>query len=418
MSKTLFSNKNFLLLWSSQVLSQLSINIMNFIVLINIYETTNSTIAASIVWVAYGIPAIILGPVAAAAVDMMDRRKILMLANIIQAIEILIYALLVNNLIFISYGIVAAYSLMDQLYVPAEAATLPTLVKKNKLAEANGLFFISAQSSAILGFGFAGLISEAIGTQTTVFLGSLMLLFAFFSTSMLPPAKAKIKITGKSLEDHFYSFLGRMKEGYVFIRHNNRILYPFLFMMWLQVSLSILVVNLPAIGEKIIQVRPAQAGPLVVGPAGVGALIGTVLLPKILKSVKRKIMVVETALIAMAATFIFVSVAVPFFEFWIARLLLVLAFLIIGFSYVSALIPSVTFMQEQTPSKLMGRLFGNFWFLANTATLIPVIFSATITDLLGVNLMLLLMGFAALGIFFLLKIRIYPLISNEIEVKK
>ena len=91
---SLFKNRKFLYLWSSQILSQLTINIMNFLVLVHIYERTNSTIAASFIWVAYGIPAIIVGPVAAAAVDMYDRRRILFISNLTQALVVLAYAFL------------------------------------------------------------------------------------------------------------------------------------------------------------------------------------------------------------------------------------------------------------------------------------------------------------------------------------
>lgn len=415
MRKSLISNKNFVLLWSSQILSQMAINVMNFIVLVNIYEATNSTIAASLVWVAYGIPAIIIGPIAAAAVDIYDRRKILMLTNIVQAIEILIYAILLKKFIFLSYGVVAAYSLMDQLYVPAEAASLPSLVPKKRLSEANGLFFISAQSAAILGFGFAGLISEAIGVRQTMLVGSAMLVVAFVSAWMLPKMRAATKISGESIEEQIYAFLGRMKEGFVFIRSNYSVLFPFIFLMWLQVSLAILVVNLPAIGQEILKTKPALAGPLVVGPAGIGALIGTILLPKFMENNVRKLRIVQTALMAMALTFLVISVGSPVIEFWAGRVVLIAAFFVVGLSYVSALIPTLTYMQLQTPKHLMGRLFGNFWFITNTATLIPVIFSATITDLLGVNSMLLLVGFMALGILFLLKTYAYPLmmVNNE-----
>ena len=412
MAIRLLRNRNFILLWSSQILSQLSINIMNFIVLVHIFESTNSTIAASFVWVAYGVPAIIIGPIAAAAVDLFDKRKILMIANLVQAVEIFIYAILLRKFIYLSYGIVAAYSLMDQLYVPAESASLPSLVNKKNLAQANGLFFISAQSAALLGFEMAGLISEVIGFQITMLLGSVMLLTAFASTYFLPRLKSASLKKSKSVEEKFYEFLGRMKEGFVFIRHNNTILFPFLFLMWLQISLAMLVVNLPEIGVNILKTKPSLAGPLVVGPAGIGALIGTLLIPRILKRGIRKVKIVEISLVVMAFSFLMVVFTAPVFEFWIGRLILITCFAFIGATYVCALIPSMTYMQTQTPNKLMGRLFGNFWFITNTATLIPVMFSATITELLGVNLMILLLGFMAMGILFLLKTYAYPAISE------
>jgi MFS family permease len=76
----------FVYLWTSQVLSQLAINIMNFLLLIRLYERTGSSIATSFLWVAYALPAILIGPIAAASVDLFDRRKMLIAANLMQSI--------------------------------------------------------------------------------------------------------------------------------------------------------------------------------------------------------------------------------------------------------------------------------------------------------------------------------------------
>ena len=75
--KPLVLNKNFRYLWISQILSQLTINIMNFLLLIRLYVDTGSTIATSLLWISYAIPAVAIGPIAAAAVDIFERRKVL-----------------------------------------------------------------------------------------------------------------------------------------------------------------------------------------------------------------------------------------------------------------------------------------------------------------------------------------------------
>ena len=406
MGKGLLKNRNFLLLWTSQISSQLAINIMNFLVLVQIFERTNSSIASSFIWVAYGVPAVILGPIAAAAVDMANKRKLMVISNIAQALVILVYAILFERYIYFSYGVVFLYSVFDQLYVPAEAASLPLITSGKELPRANGLFFISAQSMAIIGFGTAGLISEVIGFRQTMFLGSAMLVLAFIATLSMSKIGSVKRVTVNSLEQLFFQFFHRIKEGYDFIRSRNSVLYSFFFLIWLQVSLSILVVNLPSIGRNILMTKPALAGPLVVGPAGVGALLAAIILPRYITSNIRKKTIVEVALLVLAANFIIVSLIAPSLGVWSARLVLVISFFFVGVSYVSALIPSVTFLQLQTPKNLMGRVFGNFWFLANTASLVPVIFSATITELFGVHLMLLFMGVIALLVFGFSRIKV------------
>ncbi|MBI2103771.1 MFS transporter [Candidatus Woesebacteria bacterium] len=377
-------------MWSSQILSQLTINIMNFLVLVHIYERTNSTIAASFIWVAYGIPAIIVGPVAAAAVDMYDRRRILFISNLTQALVVLAYAFLYQRFAYLSYGVVLAYSVMDQFYVPAESATLPSVVKEEELPRANGLFFISQQSAAILGFGLAGVISEVVGYGSAVLAGSILLFLAFIATTKLPRQKA-LKLNGRTVESKVWQFFDRMHEGYSFIRHRKTVLFPFLFLMWLQVSLAIMVVNMPVIGDQIVKTKPSLSGVLMVVPGGLGALIGTFIVSRVIAKVRKK-KIIETALIGICTSFVLVSIVVPILPFWPGRLLLIGSFILVGISYVSALIPALTFMQTQTPKELMGRLFGNFWFLTTIATLMPVLFAAVVTELLGVTLLLVILG--------------------------
>jgi MFS family permease len=89
--KIVLKNKNFIYLWSSQILSQLTINIMNFLLLIKLFNETSSTIATSFLWVAYALPAIFIGPIAAASVDMLDRKRVLLITNLMQSILVFSY---------------------------------------------------------------------------------------------------------------------------------------------------------------------------------------------------------------------------------------------------------------------------------------------------------------------------------------
>ena len=107
----LVKNSNFRYLWTSQVFSQLTIHIMNFLLLIRLFNETGSTIATSFLWVAYALPAILIGPFAAASVDMFDRRKLLMLTNLFQSATIFFYALSHQTSLFLLYSVVVGYSL-------------------------------------------------------------------------------------------------------------------------------------------------------------------------------------------------------------------------------------------------------------------------------------------------------------------
>src|SRR5512141_2170536 len=177
--KTIFKNSKFLYLWSSQILSSVTINIMNFLLLSKLYSETGSSIAVSLLWLAFALRAVVFGPIGAASVDLISRRKTLMVTNILQALTIFAYVFINHHSIFILYAVVLMYSILNQFYVPAESSYLPSTVSKNDLSQANSLFFVTVQASLVLGFGLAGLIQKFLGFNGALILCSVFLFLAF-----------------------------------------------------------------------------------------------------------------------------------------------------------------------------------------------------------------------------------------------
>jgi MFS family permease len=394
--KPVIKNRKFLYIWASQILSQLTINIMNFLLLTRLFEATGSSIATSFLWVVYALPAILIGPFAAASVDMVSRRWMLMVTNLLQAFAIFVYAFLHRTSLFLLYGVALSYSFLNQFYVPSEAATLPSVTPKNHLPQANSLFFLTQQGSLILGFGFAGLLRQFLGFDTTLFLCSGFLLLAFISVSFLPKLSAKTNIP-KSFERALAKFFERILEGYQFIREQKNVLAPFLILMVVQISLAIVVVNVPLMAKDIFGIPLNSAGVTIVVPAGIGAIVGAITSSKLLKKGWRKKAVIDLALKLLTFCVLLLVFLVPELPGMLRVTLGVIITLVTGAAFISIVIPSQTFLQEATPGGLRGRVFGNFWFLSTIATIFPVIFSGTISELFGIRLLLFLLGAGALA---------------------
>lgn len=395
--KQTVKNYKFVSLWISQILSQLTINILSFVILIHLFEQTGSTIASSLLWVAYAVPAIVFGPIGAAWSDMLENRRTLMITNLLQSLVVLAYAIfLYKKIIYLSYTVVFLYSLFNQLYVPAEAATLPKIVNDKELPTANGLFFITQQSSLVIGFGMAGILDQVFGFRPTLILVSICLFIAFISVSFLPPQKKPLKMPN-SFEKRFSLFFEQIIEGYNFIKNTRKILFPFLLLLGVQVILAVLVVNLPKLSTDILNISTRSSGFIVVIPAGIGAIIGTIIISKLIHNKVQKRNIILTSLIVLATSIAAVGIIIPMIQSSVAKTIVgMLLFITTGFSAVGTLVPSITFIQENTPKDLLGRVFGNFWFLTTLATVIPVLFSATVTDLFGVQFLLLILGITTL----------------------
>ena len=128
--REIIKNKSFIFLWISQVLSQVTIFIMVYVLLIELFHASGSSIATSLIWVAYSIPVILVGPIASAFADMSDRKRILIVTNLLQCITIILFSLSYGRNFFLVYGFIIIYSFLNQFYVPSESASIPSIVKK------------------------------------------------------------------------------------------------------------------------------------------------------------------------------------------------------------------------------------------------------------------------------------------------
>jgi MFS family permease len=394
--KKVLESPKFLKLWASQILSQVTINVMNFLFLTRLFTLTGSSIATSLLWVAYALPAIFVGPIGAVSVDLVNRRKMLMVTNFLQALTVFSYILFHSQTVFILYGIVLAYSLLNQFYNPAEAAYLPSTVSKEDLSHANSLFFMTQQGSLVFGFAVAGLLQGLIGFNGSLILCSIFLFLAFVSTAFLPDARP-IREVETNFENMLRTLFTSILEGYEFIKGNKNILFPLLLMLGIQVGLAITVVNIPAISVGILGIPVNLAGVSIVVPAGIGALLGSIFVSRRLKRGMRKKVVIEYGLAVSSFSIFILVLIIPFAPLAIKAVAAPVLIALVGFGFVGINIPTITYLQEKTPLWLRGRVFGNLSFLVTIVTILPVLFSGVITEIFGVRAMFLLISLVTMA---------------------
>lgn len=396
--RKLLKNSKFNYLWVSQILSQVTVNMMNFLLLTKLFSVTGSSIATSLLWVTYALPAIFFGPIGAASVDLINKRKMLMATNLLQAVSVFGFLLFHEQSIFLLYVVVLAYSFFNQFYVPAESASLVSVVDKRNLAGANSLFFITQQGALLFGFGFGGVIEKLIGFKGSLVLCAVFLFAAFVSVSFLTDIKEKDKIP-EGFEKLITKFFASIMEGYQFIKNNKNVLYPLILLLILQIYLAIIFANLPLVGTQVLKVVAGYTGILVVIPAGLGALMGSFWVPKLLHANYRKKRIIESGLVMAGLGMIVLALGVPLLPFFYRLFSAFIILILIGVGYILASIPTLTYLQEVTPADIRGRVFGNMWFLVTIITLFPVMFSGLLTEFLGIRFVLFLIGAISLGLF-------------------
>lgn len=379
-------NKKFSLLWSSQILSQITLNMINFVMATRIYEKTGSTLAVSFLWVFFYLPAFLLGPFSGLFVDLWSLRSTLLVTNFLQGVTMLLF-LFVGDKVYLIYSIVFVFSLLNQFYFPAEAASLPWLVKKKNLPLANSLFMMTAQTSLIIGLGVSGILMRFFGKNNPVIISAMALFIAAVAVYYLPKeerAKRKFNI------NNFSKFWSQLGFGYSFIRSNKIVLFPILLTIFTQVLLVSLAVTIPSFASNLLNIDLQDAGLLMVVPLGVGALLGTLSLSKYFKNVRKKILM-KKGLTGAFFIFMFFALILPLLGPYKVYFT-VLSMFALGYCGFFIAVPNQTLLQENTPSALRGRVFGALGFLSTLVTLPFLIFSATIVDLLGTGLFMFIAG--------------------------
>jgi len=176
-----------------------------------------------------------------------------------------------------------------------------------------------------------------------------------------------------------------------------------LLLIGFQVTLQVMIIQFPALAKDILLIPLNSAGIYMLVPAGIGAIIGALLLPKILRRDVRKKTIIDIALMTIAVSLIALTFAVPLFIYPVRFVLSFLLVIAMGFGFVAIIVPSQTFLQESTPADLRGRVFGNFSFLVIIASVLPVVFSGSIVEIFGIRTLLLIVSIFIIAIFVISK---------------
>jgi predicted MFS family arabinose efflux permease len=182
----LLRQRNFGLLWVAGLISLIGDWVLVVGLPIEVYARTGSTLATMGMTLAFLIPAITLGSIAGVLVDRWDRRRLMIVVNLLLAVSLL-PLLAVDALgIWVAYAVLLAASSLAQLFEPAEAALLPNLLEggdERDLVTANALNGLNNSLARIIGpviggvaVAAGGLTAVALVDAITFVLAALLLL--------------------------------------------------------------------------------------------------------------------------------------------------------------------------------------------------------------------------------------------------
>jgi MFS family permease len=167
--------RNYALLWFGGFVS----NVGDFVLFVGlpyeVFRLTGSTRATAGVVLAHLIPRILVGSIAGVYVDRWDRRRLMIVVNLIQAASLLPLLLVGQLGIWVIYAVLVVESSVSQLFGPAETALLPTLLAggKDELLTANALSGVGHHLSRLIGPAIGGVVVAIAGLSGVTIVDSV-----------------------------------------------------------------------------------------------------------------------------------------------------------------------------------------------------------------------------------------------------
>ncbi len=173
--RLLRNNPDFTRLWLAQVVSLLG-DWFNTIVLAVLVEeySGGSGLAVSLFLLARFVPPMLVGPWAGVLVDRLDRKRLLILSDLLRALVVLLLLLADGpHMLWLVYVLTALQFTLSAVFEPGRNALLPALLPKEGLVLANTLGSVTWSTMLAAGAVAGGIVASQLGTSAALVIDSL-----------------------------------------------------------------------------------------------------------------------------------------------------------------------------------------------------------------------------------------------------
>jgi len=379
-------------IWFAQLAAQLADKFLLFSLIILAYNVSGGSTPVAVTLLTYTIPAVLLAPPAGVLADRVDRKQLMMWCNFGRgaAIALIPLAALVPGLKgdFAHLLVIAfVFSAVGQLFGPAEAAVIPTILPRSALITANSMALLTMVLTLVFGGALAPVLSR-IDLYAPYWVGAALLAIAgtLIFASDIPPVQREIVSPVEESASRFRVMVNDIAEGIDVVRRSQGVRLAFFQVSVALLMLLTLFTLAPAFVSKVIGISALDTYVILL-PATVGAILSAVVLGQFLRNLDRA-RLLAMSMIAFGVTILGLA-AVPQAMSSLpdlhthARLTAAAFSLVLGLEFGAILIPAITYLMESTDDEIRGRIFALLYMVINGVTAIPVLVAAALADEIG-----------------------------------
>ena len=397
--RQVFRNRNYLLLWLGQTISQIGDAVSLVAMPLLVFELTNSVTELTLTFVLEAIPWILIGPIAGVFIDRIDRKRLLIATDLIRAV--LIGCVFFIEHVWAIYVIAFLMQTMATINTPVRSAIIPELLDRDLYVKAIGLSHTTFQMVQVIGpFLAAGVLSLTGGPRPVFLLDSLTFLICVAMALMMrfPPSAERGE---KKVESATTTFAQMIQVGAKFLFTHPVMRYiTCINVLKAAVQAFILIGSLLYVKTTLAMTGTAgdRMYSLVVAAMAVGVITGTLLIGTFEKRLQRRYLIVGGLMLQGAVLLLLQLHPGP--------ALLFVLFLIAGFGSSGAMTPVSAFYAETTPNEIRGRVYSMTNSMLRVSSLSAYLLAGPIGErygavaLLTLTAALLLIGTPLFTLFF------------------
>ncbi|HEY4865395.1 MAG TPA: MFS transporter [Candidatus Dormibacteraeota bacterium] len=401
----LLALRNFQLIWYAQVAAQLADKFLMFSLIILAYRLGHGSTPVAITLLAYTVPAVAIAPLAGVFADRHDRKTIMVVTNLVRALLVLLIPLasLVpafhNDYVHLLV-ITFAFAAVGQLFSPAEAAAIPTVVSRETLITANSMVLATMVVTLVAGGVLAPIVSR-VEIYAPYWIAAALFGAAGGLIGLARIPRPDLEAISPTEDRHpFHQMAVDLKEGAKELGSS-----PVLLLSFYELGLAVLVMFMmftlaPAYVSQVLGIE-AQDSYVILLPATVGALLSAGVLGQLGRKVSPPALLVG-ALAATGVTLVLLATAPlamrEFNELRVYTRWFGSAFsLLLGLEFGALLIPALTALMENTSDSVRGRIFALLFMVVNGVTAVPVLLTAVLSDWFGISRVIGALGVLLVG---------------------
>ena len=364
----ILGNRTFLLFFLGNIISLVGFGFNLIAVSWMVLEKTGSEFALGKIMAAATTPGLILALVAGIIIDKVNRKWLLVILDAFRVIiiSVFIYYFNVDGFsLTILYPVMMLMGLSNSLFWPTAQAFVQELVDEKDYFPANALLSASYQVGSLIGAGAGGFIVHIYGPIAALYFNAFAYLISGLLISLAPFSNSNVNKNTEGL-------ITALSKGFLFLKDKIGVLFLGLTTIMSDIAiwgaLSVLTITL----SKEIFFKGSWGYGLMDSMYGIGALISTIAVAKMIKIIGRKKSLLCCYFIAGISCFIS-----PFSSsIYIAGI----AYFIMGLYNNSARIIVRTLFMEIIPNNIMGRVQTIFGVYTRAMMLTSALLAGWITE--------------------------------------